>query len=131
MKPIMLKTAAALAGMSLAFAAAADYRSTEVTVTAYNAVPAQTDSTPWIGACNVRLREDQRPVAVSRDLFEQGLDCGAEVALEGEEENYIVMDKMHGRHSQRIDLFMGRDVDSAREFGVEQRRIWWYDDTDT
>lgn len=129
MNRITLKMAAALAGIGLASAAAADYRSTEVTVTAYNAVPAQTDSTPWIGACNVRLRLDQRPVAVSRDLFAQGLDCGAEVALEGEDESYVVMDKMHSRHSRRIDVFMGRDVDGAREFGVEQRRIWWYDDT--
>lgn len=108
--------------------AKADYRSTKVTVTAYNSVAWQTDSTPWIGACNIRLKESLRPIAVSRDLFEQGLDCGTKVALEGRQAEFVVMDKMNARWRKRIDLFMGLDIDRARRFGAKSLRIWWYDD---
>lgn len=114
--------------LSVAWGQGAEYRSTRVMVTAYNAVPDQTDDTPWLGACNIRLKLKDRPIAVSRDLFKQGLDCGTEVALEGEQENYVVMDKMNARYTRRIDLFMGKDVNGARAFGTDRLRIWWYDD---
>ena len=108
----------------------AEYRSMEVTVTAYNAVPSQTDGDPWLGACGKRLDKVDHPIAVSRDLFTRGLDCGTRIALEGDHKEYVVMDKTGARHKRHIDLFMGGDVAAAREFGRRRMRIWWHDESE-
>ena len=101
------------------------YTSTEVTVTAYNSVPEQTDDTPLIGACNKRLPDLVHPIAVSRDLFAEGLVCGKKVRIVGDATQYVVMDKMAARHRRHIDIFMGMNVPRARAFGVHRARIRW------
>ena len=40
---------------------------------------------------------------------------------------YTVLDKMSKRFKRRIDIFMGKDVQRAREWGVQKRRIYWKD----
>lgn len=117
-----------LTWVGLPLGARADYHSMEVVVTAYNAVPSQTDGSPWIGACGDRLDPAQRPIAASPDLFAKGLDCGTKVALEGDTAEYVVKDKTAKHHRGHIDLFMGKNLDQAKVFGKRRMRIWWYDD---
>lgn len=73
-----------------------------VTVTAYSPRVIETDSTPFINACGKRVAEGQ--VAVSRDLWNAGYQCGSRILIEGKGE-YIVMDKMNKRWKNRVDIF--------------------------
>jgi len=118
----------ALTSILMTLPACADYHSMEVVVTAYNSVASQTEGNPWLGACGEKLDPAERPIAVSRDLFQTGLDCGTKVSLEGGKKEYVVRDKMGRGKTGRIDLFMGKDVKKAKEFGKQRMRIWWHDD---
>jgi 3D (Asp-Asp-Asp) domain-containing protein len=95
----------------------------EVIVTAYNATPAQTDRDPWVAAWNNRLRPGMKAVAVSRDLLALGIGNGARVQIDGLPGEYVVLDKTHRRWTRRVDLFMGRDVRRALEWGKRKMRI--------
>ena len=88
-------------------------------------MPHQTNSEPWIGAWGDRLETDMKVIAVSRDLLEEGLTRGVEVEIEGRSGTYRVLDKMGRRWKRRIDIYMGEDVDAAREWGVREVRIHW------
>jgi 3D (Asp-Asp-Asp) domain-containing protein len=99
---------------------------TWVTATAYNSLPGQTDSTPWIAAWGDRLSPDMKVIAVSRDLLGEGwLARGTRVRIEGLEGEYTVLDKMNARFSNRIDVYMGSDLESARRWGVREVQIEW------
>jgi 3D (Asp-Asp-Asp) domain-containing protein len=97
----------------------------EVTVTAYNSTRAQTDGTPHRAAWNNRLKPGMKAVAVSRDLIELGLDNQTEVWIDGFDGPYRVVDKMNRRYERRIDIYFGKDVAAAREFGRRTARIYW------
>lgn len=101
------------------------WNSLEVTVTAYNSTRAQTDGTPHRAAWNNRLKHGMKAVAVSRDLIPMGLDNRTEVWIEGFDGPYRVMDKMNQRFTRRIDIYFGKDVAAAREFGERTARIYW------
>ena len=101
------------------------WNSLEVTVTAYNSTPAQTDGTPNRAAWNNRLAPGMKAVAVSRDLIPMGLDNQTEVHIEGLDGPYVVMDKMNSRFTRRIDVYFGKDVQAAREFGERTATIYW------
>ncbi|MDB5103530.1 MAG: hypothetical protein JWP91_1219 [Fibrobacteres bacterium] len=101
-------------------------RSMEVTATAYNSVPGQTDSLPFHAAWGDTLVPGRRVIAVSRDLIPLGLGQDARVRIEGLPGEYRVMDKMGGRWSRRIDLYFGRDVEAAREWGRQRVVIHWF-----
>lgn len=88
-----------------------------VTVTAYNADPAQTDSDPDIAASMRRVRPGT--IAVSRDLFDRGWVFGRKVRLEGIG-IYEINDLMAPRHSRAIDIFIHSNS-QALAFG--KRRI--------
>jgi len=88
-----------------------------VTVTAYNADPAQTDSDPDIAASMRRVRPGT--IAVSRDLFDRGWVFGRKVRLEGIG-IYEINDLMAPRHSRAIDIFI-HSSSQAQAFG--KRRI--------
>lgn len=75
-----------------------------VTVTAYNADPAQTDSDPEIAASMRRVRPGT--IAVSRDLFNKGWVFGRKVRIEGLG-IYEINDLMAARHDKAIDVFIG------------------------
>lgn len=98
-----------------------------VTLTAYNSVVEQTDSDPEIAAWGDRLEPGMAVIAVSRDLIPRGLNRNARVRIEGLPGEYIVLDKMHRRHRKRIDLYMGLDIDAAKQFGRREVRINWED----
>lgn len=88
-----------------------------VTVTAYNADPAQTDSDPNIAASMRRVRPGT--IAVSRDLFDRGWVFGRKVRLEGIG-IYEINDLMAARHNHAIDIFIHSNS-QALAFG--KRRI--------
>jgi 3D (Asp-Asp-Asp) domain-containing protein len=96
-----------------------------VTATAYNSLPAQTDSQPDIGAWGDRLRPGTRAVAVSPDLLSLGLVRGTRVRIEGLRGEFAVLDKTASRWRKRIDIFMGKDRRAALNWGKRTVRIHW------
>ena len=88
-----------------------------VTATAYNSTHHQTEGNPRITAWGDTLKPGMKAIAVSRDLIRMGLDHNSKVKIEGFDSIFLVKDKMHYRWRNRIDIYMGEDVGSAREFG--------------
>jgi 3D (Asp-Asp-Asp) domain-containing protein len=86
---------------------------TLVTVTAYNADPAQTDSDPDIAASMRKVRPGT--IAVSRDLFDRGWVFGRKVRLEGLG-IFVINDLMAARHDKAIDIFIGSNA-QCQAFG--------------
>ncbi len=99
------------------------WKSMEVTASAYNSVPSQTANDPNLAAWGDTLKPGMRCIAVSRDLIELGLDHNTQVKIEGLEGIYLVKDKMHARWRRRIDLYMGKDVEKALEWGRKRLQI--------
>ena len=92
-----------------------------VTATIYHAVPAQTDSTPFIMASNKVINKDNpgkhRWIAVSRDLEALGFTFGARVCVEnaGPMNGYwIVQDRMNKRWSYRIDFLVDESMKGGK-----------------
>ena len=98
-------------------------RTLALTATAYNSVVEQTNSEPNIGAWGDSLTPGVKAIAVSRDLLDLGLTRGAEVEIEGMPGTYRVLDKMGRRWTKRIDIYMGLDIQAAREWGVRDVQI--------
>ncbi len=96
-----------------------------VTATAYNSLPAQTDEEPNETAWGDLLEPGMKAIAVSRDLIAMGLDHQMTVHIEGLEGPYVVLDKMAARWEKRIDIYMGEDLDAAREWGKKEVAISW------
>jgi len=110
----------------LAVVAGASEYTLVTTATAYNCVPEQTDSTPNIAAWGDILAPGMRVIAVSHDLLTDGLAYGVSVTIDGLPGEYIVLDKMSPRWSNKIDIFMGYDVVAAREWGRRQVTIHYW-----
>jgi 3D (Asp-Asp-Asp) domain-containing protein len=111
------------------FVGCTNERRLAVTATAFNSTRAQTDDRPSETACGDRLRPGSRIIAVSRDLKAQGLICGTEVEISGLEGSWTVGDLTARRHRQRIDIYMGRDIKAARQWGVQEVEITWRADS--
>lgn len=109
-------------GMSVN-ASAAIKKTMVVDATAYNSVPGQTDSDPWVAAWNNRLRPGDKVIAVSRDLEKHGLTNGAKVKIEGLPGTYTVRDRMNKRFRNRIDVWMEKDIRKARAWGKKKLKI--------
>jgi 3D (Asp-Asp-Asp) domain-containing protein len=105
-----------------------DKISLEVTATAFNSHPSQTDGDPNITAWGDRLEPGMKVIAVSRDLIALGLGHGTEVRIDGLPGRYVVRDKMAKRWKQKIDIYMGNDVDAARRWGRRTVTIRWNTD---
>lgn len=100
-------------------------RSIEVTATAYTSRVAETSGDPYTAAWNNRLKPGEKAIAVSRDLLKRGLTNGVEVEIEGLPGVYTVRDKMNKRWKRRIDIYMGNDLERAREWGKQKVVIRW------
>ncbi len=100
-------------------------RSLVVTVTAYNSVPEQTDSTPNQTYWDDILIPGMKAIAVSPDLIKRGLTHGVKVRIEGLSGKYAVLDRTNPRFKKRIDIYMGIDVKKALKWGKQKRRIYW------
>ena len=100
-------------------------RTLEVTATAYNSLPDQTQGDPNLTAWGDTLVPGMKAIAVSRDLLSMGLTRGVEVTIEGLPGTYVVMDKLNKRWKMRIDIYMGTDKKAAMQWGKRQVRISW------
>lgn len=95
------------------------------TVTAYNVGdPAQTDSTPCIGAAGIDLCElvDSGTGVCASNYFEMG----TEVEIEGVGECYI-LDRMNSKYNgqKRIDVALPKeDLIQARLFGIKHLEVY-------
>lgn len=96
----------------------------EVTATAYNSLASQTHADhPSITAWGDTLEPGMKVVAVSRDLIRQGLTHNKKIRIEGFPGVYRVLDKMNPRWSNRIDIYMGKNVEKAKEWGRQKVTI--------
>lgn len=98
----------------------------KVTATAYNSLPGQTANDPSLTAWGGKLVPGMKAIAVSRDLIALGLTNGVKVKIDGLSGTFTVMDKLHKRWKQRIDIYMGTDVKSAKQWGKREVTIRWY-----
>ncbi len=94
---------------------------TYVTATIYHAVPAQTDSTPFVTASNSRIDPENpqghRWIAVSRDLEELGFTFGVKVCVEGTgvfDGEWTVQDRMNKRWTKRIDFLVDKEIKGGK-----------------
>jgi 3D (Asp-Asp-Asp) domain-containing protein len=110
---------------AVANADSVEERTLEVTATAYNSLPGQTDGDPTITAWGDRLEPGMKVIAVSRDLIARGLGHGTEVRIDGLPGRYVVRDKMAKRWKKKIDIYMGNDVAAALEWGRRAVTIRW------
>jgi len=69
------------------------------------------------GAWGDTLTPDIKAIAVSPDLVDAGLGYKARLTIEGLPGEYEVLDLMHGRWRQTIDVYFGNDRKAARLWG--------------
>jgi len=101
-------------------------QSQEVTATAYNSLNNQTKAgDPTLTAWGDTLKPGMNAIAVSRDMIDKGLTHGTEVEIAGLGGSYIVRDKMNKRWQDKIDIYMGTDVEAAKQWGKKQVTITW------
>ncbi|MDO5980635.1 3D domain-containing protein [Flavivirga spongiicola] len=100
-----------------------EWKTINVTASAYNSLAYQTNSNPSIGAFGDSLVPGMRCIAVSRDLLKMGLKHNTPVKIEGFDSIYLVKDKMNARWEKRIDIYMGTDVKAARNWGKKKVSI--------
>ena len=93
--------------------------------TAYNSVAGQTQGNPNKTAFGDTLRPGMKAIAVSRDLEEKGLTAGTEVRIEGLGGSWVVRDRMHARWKNKIDIYLGKDVEAAKNWGRREVEIRW------
>ncbi len=99
------------------------WKSRVVKVSAYNSTAAQTDGLPTLAAWSDTLVPGMKAIAVSRDLITLGLDHNTQVKIEGLDGVFLVKDKMASRMKNKIDIYMGRDIEKAREWGTKTLKI--------
>ena len=97
----------------------------QVTATAYNSLPEQTNADPRVTAWGDNLKPGMKAIAVSRDLIPLGLEHNTKVKIEGLQGTYKVLDKMNARWSKKIDIYMGLNKDKAKAWGSQQVVIYW------
>ena len=95
-----------------------------VTASAYNSLHGQgAGSDHALAAWGDRLAPGMQAIAVSRDLIRLGLAHNTEVTVEGLPGVWVVKDKMHRRWKRKIDIYMGEDLQAAREWGRRKVKI--------
>lgn len=94
-----------------------------VKASAYNSTKAQTVGNPSIGAWGDRLEPGMKVIAISRDLIKLGITRNTPFKIEGFQGYYLVKDKMNARHKNKIDLYMGTDIQKARNFGIRRLKV--------
>jgi 3D (Asp-Asp-Asp) domain-containing protein len=101
------------------------YDTLKVTATAYNSVEFQTKKgNPAIAAWGDTLKPGMNAIAVSRDLIDSGLVYNSQILIEGMDSTFLVKDKMNKRWTNKIDIYMGLDVEAARNWGKREVEIY-------
>ena len=113
----------AVAALSWPTAAVQSLTSLKVKASAYNSTEAQTDDSPNQGAWGDLIIPGMTIIAVSPDLIEAGLIRGAKVRIQGVDGTWTVLDRTGSHHKNRIDIYMGIDVEAAKEWGIKDITI--------
>ena len=100
-----------------------EWKTITVTATAYNSVKSQTQGNPIIAAWGDSLDLKTPSIAVSRDLISLGLKHNTPIKIEGFDSIFLVRDKMHRRWRNRIDIYMGTDIQKAKNWGRQKLTI--------
>ena len=115
----------AILAITTLFGCGGGEQSLKVTASAYTSSVGETDSTPNLAAWGDTLKPGMKSIAVSRGLIDMGLTHNQEVRIEGFEGTYRVLDKMNKRWKKKIDIYMGNDVQKARQWGKQEVVIYW------
>ena len=98
----------------------------QVTVSAFNSVRYQTaGNNPSLAAWGDTLKPGMNAVAISRDLMDLGLGHNDEIKIQGFDSIFLIKDKMHYRWRKRVDIYMGKDIQKARNFGRKKLEIYF------
>jgi len=94
-----------------------------VPVTAYNSLPAQTDSTPCLTANGFDLCQNNQQNVIAANF----LPFGAKVRFPDYDPDtiYTVQDRMNARYAYRADIWM-KTIADARQFGVKNLKMEIY-----
>jgi 3D (Asp-Asp-Asp) domain-containing protein len=83
-----------------------------IVASAYNSLPGQTDSSPWITASGTLCHEG----VIASNHF----PIGTKLLIEGYKgQVFVVEDRMNKRYGKKIDIWF-RDYDEAIHFGVRK-----------
>ncbi|WP_158979087.1 3D domain-containing protein [Cellulophaga sp. L1A9] len=109
-----------------------DWQPLKVTVTAYNSLPSQTTAlNANIAAWGDTLKPGMKTIAVSRDLMRKGLTYNTMVRIDTFPDTFLVKDKMHFRHRNKIDVYMGTNKKKAKEWGRKKLTIFYLEEKDS
>ena len=100
-----------------------EWKTIRVTATAYNSTIHQTEGDPFVGAFGDSLKPGMKCIAVSKDLYRLGMKKDTYVYIEGLKGIYLVKDRMHERWKNKIDIYMGTDIISAKRWGRKKVNI--------
>ena len=87
------------------------------TITAYNSVPEQTDSAPCTGAGGILCGRND-VIACPNNY-----PIGMRVFVYDKE--YICLDRLNPRYSNRFDIFFDKDIVGAKKFGIKKLKIMY------
>ena len=102
---------------------AVNWKSVKVTASAYNSLAYQSQGNPKITAWGDTLKPGMNVIAISRDLMKKGLVYNTPVKIDGLSGIFFVKDKMHHRWKNKIDIYMGEDVQKAKNWGRKKISI--------
>ncbi|WP_121346023.1 3D domain-containing protein [Gillisia mitskevichiae] len=102
---------------------AVNWKTVEVTASAYNSLAYQSQGNPKITAWGDTLKPGMNVIAISRDLLKKGLVYNTPVKIDGLSGIFFVKDKMHHRWKNKIDIYMGKDVQKAKNWGRKKISI--------
>lgn len=108
-----------------------NWKTVEVMATAYNSLAYQNQGNPKITAWGDTLRPGMNVIAISRDLMKDGLKYNTPVMIDGLSGIFFVKDKMHHRWRNKIDIYMGEDVQKAKNWGRKKIIIKYLIQQDT
>jgi 3D (Asp-Asp-Asp) domain-containing protein len=101
------------------------WKSMELTASSYNSVENQTKKgNIGLAAWGDTLKPGVKAIAVSRDLIKMGFEHNTRVKIKGLDGYYKVMDKMNRRWKKKIDIYMGTDVQKARNWGKKKVTVY-------
>lgn len=92
-----------------------------VTITAYNSVPWQTNDQPCLGAQSTDICKFHN-YGLDNTCAANFVPLGTILEVEGLG-TCVVRDRMNKRFSDRVDWYMYMDIQGAREFGVQRKKI--------
>ncbi len=110
---------------------AMNWKTVEVTASAYNSLTYQNQGNPKITAWGDTLKPGMNVIAISRDLMKKGMVYNTPVKIDGLSGIFFVKDKMHHRWRNKIDIYMGVDVQKAKNWGRKKISIQYLAQNDS